>query len=205
MFSDRLRAARNHAGLSQKELALRLYISQQAYARYEAGSSSPNPDTLSKIADELNVPVDFLLGRETVFDAPSSSAGGVWLPVLGKVAAGIPIAAIEYIEDYEEISSDLAKTGDFFALRIKGDSMTPRIQDGDVVIVRQQTDCDSGDVAVVLVNGEDATIKRIKKTPEGLMLIPNNSQYEPVFYSNQQIESLPVTIIGKVVELRGKL
>lgn len=82
--------------------------------------------------------------------------------------------------------------------------MEPRIKDGDVVIIRKQNDCNSGDIAVVLVNGDEATVKRIKKRPEGIMLIPSNPAYEPMFYSNEDIEKLPVTIIGKVIELRAK-
>ena len=82
--------------------------------------------------------------------------------------------------------------------------MEPRIKTGDVVIVKQQSDCDNGDVAVVLVNGLDATVKRIKKSPEGIMLIPTNSAYEPMFYSNEDVKKLPVRIMGKVVELRAK-
>ena len=83
--------------------------------------------------------------------------------------------------------------------------MEPKISDGDVVIVRRQPDVDSGDIAVVLVNGNDATVKRIKKSPQGVTLIPSNPAYEPMYYSNEEIESLPVTILGKVVELRAKL
>ena len=98
----------------------------------------------------------------------------------------------------------MASQGEHFALKIKGQSMEPRIFEDDVVIVKKQDDCDSGDIAVVLVNGNEATVKRIKKRPEGLMLIPNNPAYEPMFYSNEEIENLPVRIIGKVVELRGK-
>ena len=137
-------------------------------------------------------------------NAPAST-GGVWIPVLGRVAAGIPIEAVENIEDYEEISMDMAVHGEHFALRISGDSMEPRILDGDVVIVKRQQDCNTGDVAVVLVNGSDATVKRIKKRPEGLMLIPNNPAYEPMFYTNEEIDALPVRVLGKVVELRRKL
>ena len=73
-----------------------------------------------------------------------------------------------------------------------------------MVIVRKQDDCDNGDLAVVLVSGEDATVKRIKKSAAGIMLIPNNPAFEPMFFSNEEIEALPVTILGKVVELRAK-
>ena len=84
--------------------------------------------------------------------------------------------------------------------------MEPRMLDGDVVIVRRQDDVDSGDVAIVLVNGNEATVKRIKKQEDGITLIATNTcVYEPHFYSNKEIQSLPVQILGKVVELRGKL
>ena len=167
---------------------------------------SLSADTLSKIASYFGVSVDYLLGNESVSDGPPapSRPGSKWIPVLGKVAAGTPIEAVEDILDYEEIDAQTAASGEHFALQIKGQSMEPRIKDGDVVIVRRQDDCDSGDIAVVLVNGDEATVKRIKKEPAGIMLIPSNPSYEPKFYSNDEILSLPVRIIGKVIELRAK-
>ncbi len=165
-----------------------------------------NAETLNKIASYFGVSVDYLLGNESVSDGPPapSRPGSKWIPVLGKVAAGTPIEAVEDILDYEEIDAKTAASGEHFALQIKGQSMEPRIKDGDVVIVRKQDGCDSGDVAVVLVNGDEATVKRIKKEPAGIMLIPSNPSYEPKFYSNDEILSLPVRIIGKVIELRAK-
>ena len=165
-----------------------------------------NAETLNKIASYFGVSVDYLLGNESVSDGPPapSRPGSKWIPVLGKVAAGTPIEAVEDILDYEEIDAQTAASGEHFALQIKGQSMEPRIKDGDVVIVRRQDDCDSGDIAVVLVNGDEATVKRIKKEPAGIMLIPSNPSYEPKFYSNDEILSLPVRIIGKVIELRAK-
>ena len=129
---------------------------------------------------------------------------GVEIPVLGYVQAGIPMDAIEDIIDYEEIPESMARSGEYFALQIRGNSMEPKFSAGDVVIVRKQSDVNSGDIAVVLVNGDDATIKKIKKRPDGVMLIPNNPEFEPMFYSNQEIEELPVVVLGKVVELRAK-
>ena len=126
------------------------------------------------------------------------------IPVLGNVAAGVPIEAIEDVIDYEEISEELAHTGDFFALKIKGDSMEPRICNGDVVIVRKQNYAESGDLVIVLVNGDSATCKKLAKFPSGIRLIPFNQTYEPMFYSNEEIENKPVRIIGKVVENRQK-
>ncbi len=129
---------------------------------------------------------------------------GKRIPVYGDVAAGLPIEAMENIVDYEEIDEALAVTGDFFGLRVRGSSMEPRIREGDVVIVRKQSDAETGDTAIVMVNGDSATVKRIKKESSGISLIPNNPAYDIKFYSAEEIDSLPVRIIGKVVELRGK-
>ncbi|MDO4318287.1 MAG: S24 family peptidase [Lachnospiraceae bacterium] len=129
---------------------------------------------------------------------------GVTINVLGRVAAGIPINAVEEIIDTEEISEDLAKTGTFFGLQIRGDSMEPRIYNGDVVIVRQQDDAETGEVVIATINGDDATCKRLRKYRDGIELISNNPSYAPMFFSNEEILSKPVRILGKVVELRGK-
>lgn len=200
MFCERLKKMRIEKNLTQTEIAKMIYISQPAYSKYEMGTASPNPETLKKLAEVLNVSVDYLIGN----DVPPERPGYVRIPVLGRVAAGIPIDAIEEVIDWEDISAEAAGDGEYFGLQIKGQSMEPKISDGDVVIVRRQPDVDSGDIAVVLVNGNDATVKRIKKSPQGVTLIPSNPAYEPMYYSNEEIESLPVTILGKVVELRAK-
>ena len=129
---------------------------------------------------------------------------GVTINVLGRVAAGIPIEAVEDIIDTEEISEDMASTGDFFGLRIHGDSMEPKMSEGDVVIVRKQDDAESGEIVIAMVNGCDATCKRLKKYADGIMLLSNNPKYEPMIFSKEEIETKPVRIIGRVVELRAK-
>ncbi len=116
----------------------------------------------------------------------------------------IPIGAIEDIIDWEEIPEEMAKEGDYFALMIKGDSMTPQMQEGDVVIVRRQSDVDSGDIAIALVNGFEATCKQVMKSSDGVTLISFNPSYKPMIYSNEDVKKLPVAIIGKVIELRRK-
>lgn len=130
---------------------------------------------------------------------------GVVIPVLGSVAAGIPIEAIEDVIDTEEIPQEMAATGKFFGLKIKGNSMEPKISDGDIVIVRQQEDAESGDIVIACVNGDEATCKRLRKYKDGIELISNNPSYDPMFFSNQEIAERPVTILGRVVELRAKL
>lgn len=158
-------------------------------------------EILEQIASYFGVGVSVLTAADSV---PVQKSKGVKIPVLGHVAAGLPIEAVEDILDYEEISEDMAARGDHFALKIKGDSMEPRIKAGDVVIVRQQSQVESGDVAIVLVNGDNATCKKVLLTNDGITLLPYNPSFEPIFYSADQVESLPVRILGKVVELRGK-
>ncbi len=146
----------------------------------------------------FGVSVDYLLGN-----AGEETPKGVKIPVLGRVAAGIPIEAVEDILDYEEISPHMAAQGEFFALQVKGRSMEPRMQEGDIIICKKQADAETGDVAVVLVNGDDATVKKIKKTSAGLYLLPTNPAFDPLFYTYDEVME-KVTIIGKVVELRAK-
>ena len=194
-------------GTNVTAMCKELEIARSSLSELNSGRSKTlSAEKTAKIASYFGVSVDYLLGNESVSDGPPapSRPGSKWIPVLGKVAAGTPIEAVEDILDYEEIDAQTAASGEHFALQIKGQSMEPRIKDGDVVIVRRQDDCDSGDIAVVLVNGDEATVKRIKKEPAGIMLIPSNPSYEPKFYSNAEIENLPVKILGKVVELRAK-
>lgn len=128
----------------------------------------------------------------------------VKIPVLGYVRAGIPIDAVEEILDYEEITEDMANTGTYFCLQIKGDSMEPKFSEGDVVVIRQQETVENGDIAVVLINGNDATIKKFYRTDAGIQLVATNPSYDPLFYTPKEVDSLPVSVIGKVVELRAK-
>lgn len=203
VFQIRLKELRESRGLSQADLAQAIHTKQSTVAMWENGTNRPRNATLEKLANFFGVSTDYLLGRSDL-KKRTPREKGVQIPVLGYVQAGIPVEAIEDIIDYEEIPESMARRGEFFALQIRGDSMEPKFSEGDVVIVRKQPDVNSGDIAVVLVNGDDATIKKIKKRPEGVMLIPSNPNYEPMFYSNQEIEELPVVVLGKVVELRAK-
>ena len=197
MNGKKLATLRKQKKISQEKLALQLNVSRSAVAMWENNSNEPDNKTLVKIANILNTSVDELLDNKT-------NTQGIRIPVYGEVAAGIPISAIEDIVDFEEITEELAAKGEYFGLVIKGDSMEPRMTTGDVVIVRSQDTAETGDIAIVLVAGETATCKKIKRTPEGVMLISLNPAYEPMFYTNKQIEQLPVRILGKVVELRAK-
>lgn len=204
---ERLKGLRKERGLYQKDIANYLEVDRTTYVKYETGASEPDTETLSKLADFFNVSLDYLVGRDDVEDINTPS--NTRISVYGNTAAGIPITAIEDFDsdnpdDWEEIPELMARGGQYIALRIKGDSMEPRMKTGDVVIVRLQPFVDNGDIAIVRVNGDEATCKKIKKTPEGLWLISTNPNYDPMFFSPKEIETLPVAIIGKVVELRAK-
>jgi repressor LexA len=131
---------------------------------------------------------------------------GIRIPVLGEVPCGVPIEAIEMVDtdDWEEIPEKLARTGTFYGLIAKGDSMSPRIQAGDVLIIKQQSTAESGDVVIAKVNGEEATCKRLVKQEGGIVLQPFNPAYSPMYFSNAEILSKPVLIVGKVIENRQK-
>lgn len=199
---SRIKQLRESGKLSQKQLADMLFVNQTAVSQWERGVTTPSPSALLALCELFGTTTDYLLGRDLQGAEPRPRKKGVMVPVYGRVAAGIPIEAIEDILDYEEITEEMARAGTFFALKVQGASMSPDIKDGDVIIVRQQPDIESGEIAVVIVNGYDATVKRVKKGPEGIMLVPNNPEFEPMFYSNKEIKDLPVSIVGKVVELR---
>ena len=197
---QRIFEARKRRKISRKEVADFLQVHETTIKRYEDGNTKKLPtDRLEKIAKYLNTSIEYLMGWEE-----EQKPQGIKIPVLGTVAAGIPISAVEDILDYEEIPQTWKNQGEFFGLRIKGDSMKPDINDGDTVIVKQQTTANNGDIIIALVNGDDATCKKFEKLDNGIMLISNNSEYSPMYFSNEEVITKPVVIIRKVVELRRK-
>lgn len=207
-FRTRLKQLRNEKKINQRELANFLKVAPSTISMYESGQREPNFEVLESLADFFNVDLNYLLGKSDkttkLIIEDEQKPQGLKIPVLGTVAAGIPISAVEDILDYEEVPQSWENQGEFFGLRIKGDSMEPRMENGDVVIVKQQSDANSGDTVIVLVNGDDATCKKLQKTDNGIMLVSTNPKYPPMFYSTEDIQTKPVVILGKVVELRQK-
>lgn len=203
-IARRFKEALNDLRMSAQELSEKSGVGKSSISHYVNGSNCPSNKTAGLLAKVLGVNPAWLMDLSKDKYGRIANAKSVKVPVFGNVAAGIPIEAIEDIIDYEEISADMAQRGEFFGLRVKGDSMSPRIMDGDTVIVRSQPDVESGDVAIVMVNGCDATCKRVIKSDGGLTLIPFNPAYQTKQFSKKDLASVPVTIIGKVVELRGK-
>lgn len=201
-FNEILKDLRLQNELTQGELGKKLGLAPSTIGMYERAEREPDFEKLERIAGFFGVNINYLLGKESVVS--NNSIVGVKIPVLGKVAAGIPITAVENILDYEEISSEMAASGDYVALKIQGSSMEPRMYDGDVVIVRVQSTVEHGEVAVVMIDGSEATVKKVQFQSSGILLQPFNPAFEPIFYSREEVEKIPVRIFGKVVECRQK-
>ena len=198
MFGEKLKELRKRNGISQQRLADMLNLGQSTIAMWEKGKNSPEYSSLVKIAEIFSVGTDYLTGKTLGKTAHR-------IPVLGYVRAGVPTEAVEEVLDYEDVVIPESELKDFFALRIKGDSMAPRMVEGDTVIVKKQAEFQSGDICVCLVGSSDATVKKIIKKDTGIILMPLNSNYEPLFFTPQEVISAPVTIIGKVTELRARM
>ncbi len=193
----------------QNQFAQQCGISSSAITRIFTGTYVPSAKTLNKIASRAynSVTYEMLMnaaGYLTEQKESPTARQGKWINVYGNIAAGIPIEAIEDIIDQEEITAEMAETGEYIALKVKGSSMEPRITNGDVVIIKLQKTIENGEIAAVLVNGNDVTLKQIKKEDNGLWLIPFNSAFPHLFYSKKECAELPVRILGKMVELRAK-
>ena len=206
---ERIRALRERLGISQVDFATKINVSKQTLYKYENNIITNIPsDKIEAAAQVGSISPSYLMGWDSnvgpIPNGTKEKRRGVVINVLGRVAAGVPIEAVEDIIDTEEITEELAATGEFFGLVIHGDSMEPRMYEGDVVIVRQQDDADSGNIVIAMVNGDEATCKRLIKYKDGISLVSFNTKYEPMYFSNQEIVEKPVRIIGRVMELRAK-
>ncbi len=203
IFSKNLNYYIEKSQKTQKEIAEAIEVSPQTFNTWCQGIAIPRMGKVQRLADYFNIGKSDLIDDKPV-TIPSASPHGVVINVLGRVAAGIPIEAVEEIIDTEEITEEMASKGEFFGLQIHGHSMEPRMVEGDVVIVMKQDTAETGDIVIATVNGTDATCKRLKRYRDGIELIPINPSYTPMFYTNEEIELKPVKILGKVVELRAK-
>lgn len=218
-----IKQRRKELGLSAEDIAKKAGVSPATIYRYESGDiRNPRSSILRPIAEVLNLDLYDLVGwsqliiddrndmwSQSSIKAPTASAAPKpyrRIPVLGSIPAGVPIEAVEDFEDWEDLPESMFKSGaEYFALKVKGDSMSPKYEDGDVLILRRQETCDNGQDCAVLVNGDDATFKRVRLSERGITLQPLNPKYDPIFYTNQEGRELPIRILGVVVELRRRI
>lgn len=199
-LGQRIEYHRLRIGLNQKELAEKLHIAKSTMSQYESDNRTPSDEIKLELCELFHITMDELMGRQL----KPEPKNGVAVPILGRVAAGIPIDAIQEVEGWEELPRAMAVRGEYFALLVNGDSMSPTITNGSIVIIRKQNSVENKEIAVVQINGdEEATIKRVHFQEHGLTLIGDNTLvYPPHYYSNDEVRSLPVRIIGRVVEVR---
>ena len=202
-----IKTRRKELGITLEDIGNYVGVSKGTVQRWETGSiSNMRRDRIKKLSEILKISPDILLGDAVAEDAVAKENAGtstVRIPVIGTVAAGIPITAQEDITGWEEVPAEWVKNDTVFALKLKGDSMEPRMAEGDIVIVKQQCDVENGEIAIVMVDGE-ATCKKLVKHPDGLVLISNNAKYAPMFFTLKDIEEKNVVVLGRVVELRVK-
>lgn len=193
IFVTQLRKAMFLRGMKQVELSRATGLTDSQISSWYNGRYRPNAEAMTKIAAALGVTTDYLLGKEEIPIAKFTLPQFHDVPVLGSVAAGTPILA------QEDVIGTVMTDKDVFALRIKGDSMSPRIMDGDIVLVRQQDAAEDGDLVIAEIEGE-ATCKVLKRSHASVMLVPFNAAFTPIVYTGQEAEDL--RILGKVVESR---
>lgn len=201
IMAKNIRYYMNKHSVSQTEICNTLGFKMPTFSDWVNAKTYPRIDKIELMANYFGISKADLVEEH---NTQSTNSNAVIIKVLGRVAAGIPIEAITDIVDEEEISEELAKTGEFFGLKISGDSMEPDIHNGDTVIVRKQEDAESDEIVIALVNGNDGVCKRLKKYNDSIALISLNPNYEPMYFNQEEISEKPVQIIGKVVELRRK-
>lgn len=211
-FKDRLAEALSHSGLSQAELARRANIGRNSISDYLKGKYEAKQDKLHSLAIALNVDEAWLMGYDISPNRKSSDiqptniiyplgdkVQRVSIPIIGTIACGDPITAEENIEGYtEEVFEKPMPSGTLFALRCKGRSMEPTIHDGSLVTIREQPTVEDGEIAAVLVDGDnEATLKRIKHQGKLIMLMPDNKEFDPIILDKDN----PGRIIGKAIHV----
>ena len=213
---------REHPGESQQSFAEFLGISKNSLSQYLHGANAPGNITAAKIADKCGVDPLWVMGMadersqdvarfkrtaEAYNRSYASAEYGktVAIPILRRVAAGIPLTSFDETIGYTYIPESMADKGTYFGLKIAGDSMFPTVFDGDVVICREQPDAEDGQVVVALINGNDGVCKRLRKYEDGtIALLSDNGSYKPLYFNSGEVDTVPIRIMGIVVELRRK-
>lgn len=198
---NRLKLLREERGLFQKDIATLLNVSIPAVNQYESGKRDMSTETVVKLAEYFGVSTDYLLGKS---DNRNSDIPVSKIPILGTVKAGYDWLAEENIIDYITLKENIPNVDEYYALRITGDSMLPLLAEGDLVIVHDQDDVESGQTAVVLINGEEATVKKVVKTNDGVELHAMNPYYPVKKFTFEDMQRIPVKIIGRVREAKIK-
>lgn len=207
-FANNLKYLRKKYNVEQQELADELgRKSGSTISDWERGKVIPRIGTLSQIAERFNVSVNDLMRTDLTVHTPIAPnlievKEMVKIPVLGTIACGEPIDAIENIAEYRSLSRELMPSGELFYLEAQGDSMEPKIANGSYVLCRKQEDVESGEIAAVLVNGDqETTLKKVIKQGNTIFLQALNEAYAPYVITNDN----PARIVGKAIRVETEL
>lgn len=205
-----LKELRKQHKMSQEQLARFLNVKQNTISNWENGKSDIDNESLFKLSKIFNCSIEELLGKESSTSLSNIYSTSVILyDVIGKVSAGYNGQAVEeYTGETEYIPTELLRglpKEDYFVLEVKGDSMYPKLLDGDRVLVQRTESVDSGSIAIVLYDSDEATIKKVvyENGCDWIDLIPLNSKYQPKRISGTDLEQC--RILGKVVNLTRKI
>lgn len=198
---NRIKLLREELNMTQQELANKLDGAKSTVAMYEKGDRKPSMEVLLKLSEIFDCSIDYILGKS---NNRNNDIAVSKIPILGTVKAGYDWLAEENIVDYITLKENIPNVGEYYALRITGDSMLPLLAEGDLVIVHDQDDVESGQTAVVLINGEEATVKKVVKTKEGIELHAMNPYYPVKKFTFEDMQKIPVKIIGRVKEAKIK-
>lgn len=212
-FANRLKYAITIKDIKPIELSRKTGISKTNISCYMSGKYEAKQDGVKLLADALNVNPVWLMGYDVPMEREIKIESNVFptsdipkkVPVIGKISAGLPILAVENIEGYEFAPSSHIKEGyEYFYLRVQGDSMNLKFNDGDIVLVQKQDILENDEIGVILVNGNDATVKKYKSENELVILEPMSTNPENTvqIYNPKNIS---IKIIGKVVSYQGKI
>ncbi|AOP13613.1 XRE family transcriptional regulator [Bacillus sp. FSL K6-1109] len=201
IFAENLKRLIERRKIDQKELARAIGVSDQSVSNWVRGDKYPRIDKVQLIADYFQVNKSDLL-EERVSNMIPVAPQTIPIPVLGTIACGEPILAEENVTEYIYESPDQLPSGNLFYLKAKGTSMEPTIPDGSYVLVREQPEVENGAIAAVLVNGDtEATLKRIKRQGDMVILMPDNPNYSPFIITPDN----PARVIGQAIQFTQKL
>lgn len=202
IFSKNLRYYMTINNKTRTDLCRDLDFKYTTFTDWYNGNIYPGIDKIEKIANYFRIEKSDLIEDSEKRKKTSNSA---IVFVYGSIPAGVPMECIEDIIDTEEVPANMLRGGkQYFGLKVKGNSMEPEYLDGDTLILEKVDNCESGDDCVIMINGNDGTFKRVFKNENGIILQPLNSEYAPLVFTNEQIENLPVKVIGIVEEIRRK-
>lgn len=194
IFSKNLKYYMKLNDKKRNDICKDLGFKYTTFTDWYKGNIYPSIDKIELLANYFNIKKSDLIENKNTTDELGNPV--VPIDLLGTIKAGYDWIANEEKIGTIDIPAELAKTGDFFALQVKGDSMADAILEGDIVIIKKQNDCESGQIAAVIINGDEVTIKRVKKTDSGIILQALNNKYEPQLFTYDEMETIPVEIVG---------